>query len=84
MQVQERPIASPLARLQAATGEQVTDLRHGSSDLSELDRTILRLLDGTRDRADLREELAKTLSSTLDELLEQTLQRPAEKALLTG
>jgi methyltransferase-like protein/SAM-dependent methyltransferase len=56
--VSERPTASPLARLQAATGTEVTNRRHRSPDLTAFDRLVLRHLDGTRDRAALRDVLA--------------------------
>ncbi len=45
----ERPVASPLARLQAEHGLRVTNLRHEPVTLSDLARRMLRLLDGTRD-----------------------------------
>lgn len=48
-----RPLASRLARLQAADTHQVTNLRHELVNLTPLDARLLRLLDGTRDRTDL-------------------------------
>jgi methyltransferase-like protein/2-polyprenyl-3-methyl-5-hydroxy-6-metoxy-1,4-benzoquinol methylase len=45
-----RPTASPLARLQAARDGPVTNLRHGTVEIDGLDRRVLTLLDGTRDR----------------------------------
>ena len=59
----ERPIASPLARLLAESGGQVTNLRHRTVDLSDFDRFILQHLDGSRDRAGLIELLADRVSS---------------------
>jgi SAM-dependent methyltransferase len=47
----ERPLASPLARLQAQTGRRVASLRHRVIELEEADRALLGALDGTRDRA---------------------------------
>jgi methyltransferase-like protein len=44
-----RPVASPLARLQAEHGLTVTNLRHEPVKLNELPRRMLPLLDGTRD-----------------------------------
>jgi len=44
-----RPVASPLARLQAEHSATVTNLRHEPVLLPELPRRMLRLLDGTRD-----------------------------------
>ena len=50
----ERPVASPLARLQARTSDRVTTLLHtpvGIADTNAL--RLLPLVDGTRDRAAL-------------------------------
>jgi len=44
-----RPVASPLARLQAQRGHTVTNLRNDLVQLSELLHRIMPLLDGTRD-----------------------------------
>ena len=44
-----RPLASPLARMQAEHGPTVTSLRHEPVKLNELARRMLPLLDGTRD-----------------------------------
>jgi len=52
-----RPLASGLARLQAAGTNQVTNLRHEPVDLGPVEVRLLRLLDGTRERADLVEAL---------------------------
>ena len=63
VELSERPLGSPLARLLAERGRRVTNLRHRELDLAELDRQVLRLLDGTRDRAALLKavtELAKS------------------------
>jgi methyltransferase-like protein/SAM-dependent methyltransferase len=56
--VSERPVASPLARLQAAAGATVTNLRHETVVLSECNRQVLRHLDGSRDRDALLDVLA--------------------------
>ena len=48
--VSPRPTASPLARLQAASGNAVTNLRHESITLGEFERHLLLLLDGKHDR----------------------------------
>jgi len=58
-QAGERPLASPLARRQAASGATVTTLRHETVRLDELARGILLLLDGSRDRPQLLEALAE-------------------------
>ncbi|HYP53510.1 MAG TPA: class I SAM-dependent methyltransferase, partial [Pyrinomonadaceae bacterium] len=50
----ERPVASPLARVQAERSEVVTSLRHTSVRMDDpLGRRLLTMLDGTRDRAAL-------------------------------
>ena len=47
----EKPVGSKLARLQAAAGNDVISMRHNLVDLDDpAARTVLRLLDGTRDR----------------------------------
>lgn len=51
----ERPVASPLARLQAERGDLVTNLRHDLVRLDDEARAMLRLFDGSRDRAALAE-----------------------------
>lgn len=56
-QVSDRPVASPLARLQAREGLPVTSRRHRGVQLSEFDRVVLRHLDGSRDRAALLQAL---------------------------
>jgi SAM-dependent methyltransferase len=47
------PLASPLARRQAATSPVVTNLRHWNIELGRFDRQVLRHLDGQHDRAAL-------------------------------
>ena len=55
----ERPRASALARLQAEQAIDVTSLRHENVRMEEpAARLLLALLDGTRDRAALRADLA--------------------------
>lgn len=48
VELNERPAASPLARMQAAAGAQVTNLRHESVRLGDIDRHVVMQLDGTR------------------------------------
>jgi methyltransferase-like protein/cyclopropane fatty-acyl-phospholipid synthase-like methyltransferase len=57
--VTERPIACQLARLQAETSSRVTNRRHRTVELADLDRVMLRLLDGSRCRTDLRNALTE-------------------------
>src|SRR5262249_58076866 len=49
VEVGERPVASPLARLQATAGA-ATNLRHERIPLNELERHLLPRLDGRSDR----------------------------------
>jgi len=53
-----RPLASPLARMQAADGETITTLRHRTIRLADLPaRRLLQLLDGTRPLEELTTSL---------------------------
>ncbi|HVF90419.1 MAG TPA: class I SAM-dependent methyltransferase [Blastocatellia bacterium] len=64
LELSERPVASPLARLQARVGPVVTSLFHTSVRIgNELGRYLLTLLDGTRDRAALLDELTSRIES---------------------
>ncbi|MGA7216466.1 MAG: class I SAM-dependent methyltransferase [Terrimicrobiaceae bacterium] len=57
--VSDRPIASPIARLESRRGERVTTLRHTGLELSDQNsRDLLALLDGTRDFEALVDSLA--------------------------
>lgn len=58
LQVSERPTASRLARLQAEIANTVTNLRHESVSLNDLERNVIRHLDGNHDRGSLVEALA--------------------------
>lgn len=68
-EVSERPVASPLARLQvqSANGEAVVaTLRHVSVNVEDMiGQQLLLLLDGTRDRAALLDELAAFVKSSV-------------------
>lgn len=60
----ERPVASALARLQAEHGSLVTTLRHTTEELADdIDRYLVWLLDGTRDRSALAAALRAFLRS---------------------
>jgi methyltransferase-like protein len=48
--VSEKPRASAVARLQAGQGPRVTNFRHESLRLNDVERKLLGLLDGARDR----------------------------------
>jgi methyltransferase-like protein len=63
-EVSERPLASPLARLEARSGNVITTLHCRSLHLSDsLQRGVLMLLDGTRDHAALRRDLPEIFKS---------------------
>jgi len=73
------PRASPLARLQAHERAWVTTLRHTSIRLEdELGRLLVALLDGTRDRAKLLEDLGRATNGTYPEL-----ERDLDRSLAT-
>jgi SAM-dependent methyltransferase len=81
----ERPVASPLARLQAQHSPVVTTLRHTLVEVDDaVDRCVLLLLDGTRDRETLIERVRDVSGDdpVTAESLEVRLQRLAKEALL--
>jgi methyltransferase-like protein len=61
--VSERPLASPLARLQAQTQSQVANLRHQIAELNPLEQKVLPLLDGEHDLAALLPPLLQATRS---------------------
>jgi SAM-dependent methyltransferase len=58
--ISERPLASPIARLQATTGDKVTNLLHQRVTIDEFSRALLPLLDGSRDLDALAAALVRT------------------------
>lgn len=88
--VPERPVVSPLARLQAEQGAIVTSLTHSLTQLSDLGRFLAQRLDGTLDRVQLQRQLRELVENgelvvdtaataaddpkALDKLLEQILE----------
>jgi methyltransferase-like protein/2-polyprenyl-3-methyl-5-hydroxy-6-metoxy-1,4-benzoquinol methylase len=61
--VSERPVGSPLARLQAPTKTRVSTLDHTVAELGDLDRQVLVHLDGSRDREALLDVLTGLVRS---------------------
>ena len=59
----ERPLATPLARLQAQRGFEVTNLLHKSVTMNAFSRGLLPMLDGVRDRAALLALIAERAST---------------------
>ena len=57
--VAERPVASPWARFQIEQGRTVTNLRHQRVQMDSLAHRLVWLMDGTRDRSQLLDELAE-------------------------
>ena len=79
----QKPTASPLARYQATQGPDVTNLRHALLRLGEPQLSLLRLLDGTRDRAALRPGVASAMPGSVSpDALEKHLRELAQSALL--
>jgi methyltransferase-like protein len=86
----EAPRATALARHQARAGQVVTNLRHASVRIEDdLGRRLVTLLDGTRDRAALADEVRTFLAEQgrpvpddLADSLERSLQGLARLALL--
>ncbi len=62
LDVEARPVASRLARLQATETDRVVNLCRRTVTLDGLDRMILGLLDGTRSRAELLQSLQKAVA----------------------
>jgi hypothetical protein len=61
--VGERPRAGAMARRDAVSGARVISMRNHYSSLEEIDRLVLPLLDGTRDRGAIADELARKIES---------------------
>jgi hypothetical protein len=89
----ERPVASPLARLQAEAGSMVTTMRHTTDELADdVDRCLVQMLDGTHDRSALaaalrafvRSRAISGVEAVTAESLEARLARLAKQALLTA
>ncbi len=79
--VGERPRASALARRQARDQTSIANLRHATVPVEDaLDRRLLVLLDGTRDRAALLAELPEVDAGRL----EASLELFARSSLLAG
>ena len=59
----ERPKATALARLEAQSGAEVTNLYHDVLNLDPFDRYLLQLLDGARDQAAIVREASSALAA---------------------
>ena len=60
-EVSERPVVSPLARLQARASGKLTNLRHYIVNVNDLDRMVLSQLDGSRDVPRLVDAIEKAI-----------------------
>ena len=78
----ERPMGFLLARIQGEVSPEVTSLRHDQVTLTESERAILLLLDGTRSVPELASEMRAQLTSTTD--IAQILSSLARRALLVA
>ena len=58
----DRPVSSPLARFEARTEPVVTSLLHVEVKLTDFDKHVLRLLDGTRDQATVVDDVVRAVS----------------------
>lgn len=85
-ELSERPATTPLVWLQARTGAPVCNRRHKTVELSGLDRAVLSLLDGRRDRAGLEAALAARVADGEVELRQEgrPVTEPAEVRALVG
>ena len=77
--ISEKPQASRVSRYQAATHASVTNLRHETIHLSDLQQRILRLLDGTRDYKSIVSALVADVSKA--ELVIQEKGRPVTDSI---
>jgi methyltransferase-like protein/trans-aconitate methyltransferase len=90
--VSEKPIAHSFARIQAKRGTQVTNTYHMNIELGDLNRAVLSLLDGTRDKAALTREVESQVQPTtqrakqvpIEEAVEESLASLSQYALLVG
>jgi hypothetical protein len=90
--VSERPVASPLARLQVKSGPFVSTLLHNSMRFDDApSRLLLQLLDGTRTHDEIATDVAQAFPpdkrpdrAALKAGLERNLERLAKAGLLVG
>jgi SAM-dependent methyltransferase len=94
--ISDRPLVSPLVRVEAQRGNVVTNQRHESIRLTAVARLVAGLLDGTRDRRGLLAAVSQELkagrvsvgpfeeSDDVEGLLEEVLSGLCRRALLVG
>lgn len=78
----DRPLANPLARLQALEGPIITTLLHNNIKLEDdLGRQLLLLLDGKRNRTDLLHEMQLIMEAAHTETAGTEIRSEEEKSL---
>jgi methyltransferase-like protein len=86
--VTERPVASRLARYQARQSASVVNACGKTVNLDEVGRQLIQLLDGSRDRAKITEDLAQVPgappAAEIAQHLPESLEWMAQAALLEG
>jgi len=83
--VSNRPVASPIARIQLRSGHFATNLRHASVEIDDAPgRLLVSLLDGTRDRARLLADMGEPSNPEKLQKLEDKLQQLANMALFVA
>lgn len=78
----EKPVAAAVARLQAARGQALSNLWHQPVTLDTVQKTLLQLLDGSRDSAALESLMASEAENAPN--IPALLQSLAAAALLVG
>jgi SAM-dependent methyltransferase len=63
LNLSDKPIASHLARIQAQSGNTVTNLRHEAGQLNDFGREVISLLDGTHDRPAMVAKLVRAVEA---------------------
>jgi hypothetical protein len=84
LQAGERPVGYALARRQAEAGVYVTNLRHETVTLDATGRAVLSLLDGTRTRGQVQEELGGLLAQLARSEGKPDVTQPASGGDSTG
>jgi methyltransferase-like protein/2-polyprenyl-3-methyl-5-hydroxy-6-metoxy-1,4-benzoquinol methylase len=61
--IDDRPVTSPIARLQVATDSRVTTLLHESIHLNDIGRKLVGLADGSRSQSDILDALQQSIQA---------------------
>src|SRR5262249_7801438 len=78
LEASDRPVGSPMARWQASSGSKVTNLRHENVEINDMAKHLLPLLDGSRDRGELLQNLKQLVAANVLRIQQdsQTVQDP--------